>query len=437
MKTQHIAVFTGALAPAPQDTALYWEEHPVDIVIAADSGFDTAMEYNKYFGGSAFLPSLLVGDQDSIKGKENIPKECKVEKCNTAKDLSDTEIALIRAREEDSGQGAGGTFVTLVGGDGGRFDHLLAIYDTFCTEHRADVWLLKEQKAIYLPDGATCVLHGLEKGDIVSAARLSEGRTGGTFKTEGLTWGGEAFQKEGMPSLSNWAAGGEAKITATGCAALVITSHKASERVQSKEATHKEKPYSKGDIEKQLDFAAEIDKMTHILRRTLLIDGTRRENDAEHSWHIAMMALIFAPYMEEKVNKEHAAALCLAHDLVEIYAGDTFAFDTAGYKTKEIREKQAADRLFSMLPDGQGEEVRALWEEFEAGSTAEAKLANCMDRLQPFLHNTLTDGHTWVEGKVKAADVFNRMKPVKECMPSLWPWVESKIKTACGKGFIT
>lgn len=192
----------------------------------------------------------------------------------------------------------------------------------------------------------------------------------------------------------------------------------------------------KDKLKKRLCFAAEIDKMTGIMRRTLLIDGSRQENDAEHSWHIAMMAVIFAPYMEESADANRAAVLCLAHDLVEIYAGDTFAFDKAGYETKAAREKSAADKLFSMLPDGQGDEIRALWEEFEAGKTAEAKLAVCMDRLQPFLHNTLTSGHTWVHGNVKVNDVFNRMKPVMEYMPLLRTWIEESVLDAVKKGFL-
>lgn len=220
---KHIAVFTGGIAPSPQDTAEYWKEHPIDKVIAADSGFDTAMQYNKYFKTDIFTPSLLVGDLDSIKDKTNIPIGCTIEECSRAKDLSDTEIALIRAREDTVGTEKDGAFVTLVGGDGGRLDHLLAIYDTFCTEYRADVWLLKEQKAVYLKCSNTCVLHGLKEGQIVSVARLATGRTGGTFKTEGLVWEGELFRAEGMPSLSNWAKGADAKITAYGCDALVIT----------------------------------------------------------------------------------------------------------------------------------------------------------------------------------------------------------------------
>ena len=149
-------------------------------------------------------------------------------------------------------------------------------------------------------------------------------------------------------------------------------------------------------LDQQLKFTAEIDKMTGVLRRTMLVDGSRRENDAEHSWHIAVMALYFKEYCVAPVNVERAVKMCLVHDLIEIYAGDTFAYDPVGNKDKAQREAAAADKLFAQLPDEQGSELRALWEEFDAMQTNDAKYAACMDRLQPFLHNTLTKGHTWI-----------------------------------------
>ena len=149
-------------------------------------------------------------------------------------------------------------------------------------------------------------------------------------------------------------------------------------------------------LDQQLKFTAEIDKMTGILRRTMLIDGSRRENDAEHSWHIAVMALLFSEYAIEPVDVARAIKMCVVHDLIEIYAGDTFAYDPVGNKDKEQREQAAADKLFAMLPQEQGQEIRSLWEEFDEMKTPDAKYAACMDRLQPFLHNTLTQGHTWI-----------------------------------------
>ena len=150
-------------------------------------------------------------------------------------------------------------------------------------------------------------------------------------------------------------------------------------------------------LDQQLRFTAEIDKMTSILRRTMLVDGSRRENDAEHSWHIAVMALIFEEYAAEPVDISRAVKMCVVHDLIEIYAGDTFAYDATGNADKAEREAASADKLFAQLPAEQGAEIRSLWEEFDAIQTPDAKYAACMDRLQPFLHNTLTDGHTWVE----------------------------------------
>ncbi|MBQ7464237.1 MAG: HD domain-containing protein [Lachnospiraceae bacterium] len=189
-------------------------------------------------------------------------------------------------------------------------------------------------------------------------------------------------------------------------------------------------------LDQQLLFTAEIDKMTSILRRTVLIDKSRRENDAEHSWHIAVMAMLFSEYASEPVDTGRAVQMCLVHDLVEIYAGDTFAFDVEGNKGKEDREKMAADRLFSMLPEDQGKMIRLLWEEFDAMETADAKYAACMDRLQPFFHNTLTDGHTWVQAGADRAAVEKRDAIIKEFMPRVYEWIDDNIDQAIKNGWI-
>lgn len=190
-------------------------------------------------------------------------------------------------------------------------------------------------------------------------------------------------------------------------------------------------------MDKQLKFAAEIDKMTGILRRTLLLDRSRRENDAEHSWHIAVMALLFEEYAKEPVDIRRAAEMCVVHDLVEIYAGDTFAYDTKGNQDKAAREAAAADRLFGQLPEEQGSMIRSLWEEFDAMETADAKYAACMDRLQPFLHNTLTDGHTWVEGGTNRAAVEKRMAVIGEFMPEVYKWISANLDRAVEKGWLS
>jgi len=189
-------------------------------------------------------------------------------------------------------------------------------------------------------------------------------------------------------------------------------------------------------LDQQLRFTAEIDKMTSILRRTLLVDGSRRENDAEHSWHIAVMALLFEEYASQPVDVSRAVKMCVVHDLIEIYAGDTFAYDTKGNLDKAQREEAAADKLFAMLPSEQGQEIRQLWEEFDAMQTPDAKYAACMDRLQPFLHNTLTQGHTWVEGGTCRSMVEKRMAIIKEFMPQVYPWVEQNLDNAIQKGWL-
>ena len=185
-------------------------------------------------------------------------------------------------------------------------------------------------------------------------------------------------------------------------------------------------------LDSQLRFSAEIDKMTSVLRRTLLLDRSRCENDAEHSWHIAVMALLFEEYAIEKVNTLHAVEMLLVHDLVEIYAGDTFAYDREGNKSKAERENSAAEKLFSMLPEEQKERIKSLWLEFDAAETADAKYANCLDKLQPFFHNMLTEGYTWrnAETPVTREQVEKRMECIKHFMPQLYDWVRESIAGA-------
>ncbi len=191
-----------------------------------------------------------------------------------------------------------------------------------------------------------------------------------------------------------------------------------------------------GRLDSQLRFSAEIDRMTDVLRQTVLIGSRRRENDAEHSWHIAAMAMLFAEYAAEPVDVGRAVRMCVVHDIVEIEAGDTFAFDPAANVGKEEREREAADRLFAKLPEDQARMIRGLWEEFDAMETADAKYAACMDRLQPFLHNTLTGGHTWGGGRITRAAVEKRAAPVREFMPEVYRWMRANIDNAVEKGWI-
>lgn len=188
------------------------------------------------------------------------------------------------------------------------------------------------------------------------------------------------------------------------------------------------------DISKVFDFIIEADKMKTVLRRSLIYDGSRRENDAEHSWHLAIMAVLFEKYAPFPINMEKVLKMTLVHDLVEIYAGDTFAYDTVGYADKAEREKAAADKLFVISPEA--EPLRALWEEFDAEQTNEAKYAASLDKVQPFLSNALNDGFTWIKNGVTKSAVYRRVAVVKEGLPAIYPYVEKIIADNVAKGYI-
>lgn len=179
-----------------------------------------------------------------------------------------------------------------------------------------------------------------------------------------------------------------------------------------------------------LRFSAEAGGLASILRQTLLADGSRRENDAEHSWHVALMAMLFKDYAPPGCDVSRAVRMCIVHDLVEIRAGDTFAYDAEGARGKKERERKAADELFGGLPDGAGGELRALWEEFDGMKTPDAAYAAAMDRLQPFLHNVLTGGYSWKKHGVSAAMVSERMAPVVETIPALKSWFAANLARA-------
>ncbi|MDT8068705.1 MAG: HD domain-containing protein [Terriglobia bacterium] len=189
-------------------------------------------------------------------------------------------------------------------------------------------------------------------------------------------------------------------------------------------------------LEDQLAFILELDKLKTVFRQTLLIDMSRRENSAEHSWHLATMAVLLEEYAAEPVNLLKTIKMLLVHDIVEIDAGDTFAYDTAGYADKDDREQKAAERIFGLLPEEQGREFRNLWEEFEARQTPESKYANALDRLQPLLHNAQTQGGTWRIHKVTKDKVIKRMEPVRIGMPNIYSTVEKVIADACAAGWI-
>lgn len=189
-------------------------------------------------------------------------------------------------------------------------------------------------------------------------------------------------------------------------------------------------------INQLLRFTALTDQMTHVMRRTLLVDGSRRENDAEHSWHIALMCMLFKDYAPHGCDIAKSVQMCIVHDLVEIYAGDTFAYDTNGNKDKAAREAEAADKLFSRLPPDLAKDLRALWEEFDAMQSVESKYAAAMDRLQPYLHNTLTEGHTWKEGNPSVQQVDARIGVAVETIPALADWYKKNIARAVEQGWL-
>ncbi|GAB4141276.1 MAG: HD domain-containing protein [Cyanobacteria bacterium J069] len=189
-------------------------------------------------------------------------------------------------------------------------------------------------------------------------------------------------------------------------------------------------------LTQQIQFVLEIDKLKGVLRQTLLTDASRRENSAEHSWHLALMAIALAEYAPAPIDLSRVVQMLLVHDLVEIDAGDTFAFDVQGNQDKAKREQAAADRLFGLLPPDLEKTLRACWEEFEAAETVDAQFAHALDRLQPFLHNLQTEGGTWKLHGITRDRVLWRMQAVKRGAPALWPLVEASINQAIAAGYL-
>jgi putative hydrolase of HD superfamily len=198
-----------------------------------------------------------------------------------------------------------------------------------------------------------------------------------------------------------------------------------------------EAPPASARLARQMGFIQEIDRLKGVLRRTLLMDGSRYENDAEHSWHLAVMAVLLKEYANDaSLNLERVIKLVLVHDLVEIDAGDTYCYDEAGHLDKAAREQAAADRIFALLPGDQAAEIRALWEEFEARVTPEARFAAALDRVQPLLHNYCTGGRIWKQHGVCSGKVRDRNRHVEEGSRELWHYAESLIRKAVDQGFL-
>jgi len=187
---------------------------------------------------------------------------------------------------------------------------------------------------------------------------------------------------------------------------------------------------------KQLEFIREVDKLKQVGRQTLLMDGSRYENDAEHSWHLCVMALLLAEYSQSPVDMLKVLSMVVIHDLVEIYAGDTFCYDSHGNEDKAAREQAAADRLFARLPDDQAGSIRSLWEEFEKRATPDARFAAALDRLQPVMHNYATGGAAWKKHGVTKSMVLERNAHIREGSEELWSTFSRIIADAVDKGFL-
>ncbi|HVL81460.1 MAG TPA: HD domain-containing protein [Actinomycetota bacterium] len=191
------------------------------------------------------------------------------------------------------------------------------------------------------------------------------------------------------------------------------------------------------DLTSRLDFLLAADALKQVLRRNPLTDGSRRENTAEHSWHIALMALVLSEHAAEPVDLWRVVRMLLVHDLVEVHAGDTFVYDEAARLGKEAAEREAADRIFGMLPDPQRDELHALWEEFETADTPEARYARAVDRLSPLLLNHASGpGNAWLAHGVTADRVLARNEPIGEALPEVWEEAKRRVSDAVDRGFL-
>ena len=189
-------------------------------------------------------------------------------------------------------------------------------------------------------------------------------------------------------------------------------------------------------LKKQLDFSLEIDKEKNVFRQTHLSGHGRNENDAEHAWHMAVMAYLLREYSNEEVDIAKVMLMCLIHDIVEIDAGDTYAYDKEGLKTQKAREEAAKERIFSLLPDDQKEEMTALFDEFEESRTPEAKYAHSMDNLQPLILNHSNGGSDWIEHGVSASTVYGRQKKTKPGSERLYELADQIIQENIRKGVL-
>lgn len=226
-----------------------------------------------------------------------------------------------------------------------------------------------------------------------------------------------------------------------------MKSHNKSEFAKNQDSPPENSPNTespKTDLHSQLEsieglvtFLREIDRLKSVERRSWLMDGSRRENSAEHSWHIALMALVLAPYANEPVDIDRVVRMLLIHDLVEIDAGDTFAYDRTSRRAAALREDEAARRLFALLPPKTEADMLALWQEFETQQTPEARFAKAMDRIMPVLHNYFTEGATWREYNISLEQVLDLNRPINEGSTALWAYVRHLLGKAVDAGYLT
>jgi putative hydrolase of HD superfamily len=186
----------------------------------------------------------------------------------------------------------------------------------------------------------------------------------------------------------------------------------------------------------QLDFLLELDKLKAILRKTRPKDFTRYENSAEHSWHVALMAMLLAEYAEPQVDVNRVVKMLLLHDIVEIDADDTFLYDEAAAVAKAGKEERAAERIFGLLPEAQKAEFIALWREYEDRETAEGRFAYAMDRLLPMLQNLANQGASWLENGVRFEQVIRKNLPINEAAPALWQYIRPRLEAAHAAGWL-
>jgi putative hydrolase of HD superfamily len=189
-------------------------------------------------------------------------------------------------------------------------------------------------------------------------------------------------------------------------------------------------------LSQQIAFLVEADKLKAIVRRTPLVDGSRLENSAEHSWHLGLTMMVLREYAPAALDWMRIIEMVTVHDLVEIDAGDVSAYDLAALEGKAVREQVAAERIFGLLPPDQGERFRELWDEFELHSTPEARFANAVDRLQPLLQNAHAGGGSWCGQALARAQILHRMTPIEASLPDVWPHVLDIVESFCAAGVL-